>query len=84
MVDNSNPTNQFHPYVPVKDTPHSEMPRTGLNGILDKISGMSGNPNLRGGVDKARSYAQKNPGAVLGGLAAVVIGLGMLRGRGKR
>lgn len=83
MVDNLNPTSQFHPYVPVKDTPHSEVQRTGLGGILDKI-GMRSSSDVRGGVDKLRGYAQKNPGAVLGGLAAVVIGLGMLRGRGKR
>ncbi len=84
MVDNLNPTSQFHPYVPVKDTPQSEVQRTGLGGILDKISSMSRGTDVRGGVDKVRSYAQKNPGAVLGGLAAAVIGLGMLRGRGKR
>ena len=85
MVDNSNPTNQFHPYVPVKDTPHSELPpRTGLGGILDKISGMSTTADVRGSVDKARGFAQKNPGAVLGGMAALAIGLGMLRGRGRK
>ena len=32
-------------------------------------------------VDKFRGMAQKNPGAVLGGLAALAIGAGLLRRR---
>ena len=91
MVDNLNPSNQFHPYQPVTDTPNSERPTSGLSGILKRVgitpesinsmgSSMK-NTNMRESVDKFRGYAQKNPGAVLGGLAAAVIGLGMLRGR---
>ena len=91
MVDNLNPSNQFHPYLPVTDTPNSEKPAGGLSSILkrvginpDTINSMGSsmkNTNMSGSVEKVRGYAQKNPGAVLGGLAAVVIGLGMLRGR---
>ena len=32
-------------------------------------------------LDKARALAQKNPGMLLGGLAALVIGLGLIRRR---
>lgn len=87
MVDNVNPTNQFHPYQPTDAKPHSEVSSGGLGGILKKVGmGSTGtsNINMRGSVDKFRGYAQKNPGAVLGGLAALVIGMGMMRGRGMR
>jgi hypothetical protein len=91
MVDNTNPTNQFHPYQPATATPHTEVSRSGLGGILDRI-GVSGgnlggslrNVDVRGGVDRMRGYAQRNPSKVLGGLAALAIGLGMMRGRGMR
>jgi len=64
MVDNLNPTNQFHPYQPMKDVPIAEREPTGLQSI-----------------GKLRAYAQANPGKVLGGLAAVMIGLGLMRRR---
>lgn len=35
-------------------------------------------------IAHAREYAQKNPGAVLGGLSALVIAAGMLRNNTKR
>ena len=88
MVDNTNPSNQFHPYQPQTATPHSERPSSGLSGILKRagidtgsLGNVTNNVNMRQSVDKFRGYAQKNPGAVLGGLAALVIGAGMLRGR---
>jgi hypothetical protein len=58
MVDNLNPTSQFHPYQPMDDVPQSE--RVVKN-------------------RKFRSYVQANPGKILGGVAAVVIGLVLLR-----
>ena len=64
MVDNLNPTNQFHPYQPMKDVPIAEREPSGLQSI-----------------GKLRAYAQANPGKVLGGLAAVMIGLGLMRRR---
>ena len=81
MVDNLNPTNQFHPYKPVNDIPHTERmnsaPSGGLGGILrgglGSLSGVGG--NLRG-------LAKNNSGLVLGGLAALVIGAGLMRRRG--
>ena len=87
MVDNINPNSQFHPYQPMNATPHSEATSGGLSGMLRKIGindrtlGSMKNVDMRQSVDKVRSYAQKNPSAVLGGLAALAIGLGMMRGR---
>jgi hypothetical protein len=70
MVDNLNPTSQFHPYQPMDDVPQSER-------IATKLGSADVNESLR----KLRSYAQANPGKILAGLAAVVIGLGLLRKR---
>ena len=93
MVDNLKPTSQFHPYQPQDAVPAvDKLPETGLGGMLSKlgldsskISGMTGNlknMDVRGQIDKARGMAQKNPNLVLGGLAALVIGAGLLRKRG--
>jgi hypothetical protein len=62
MVDNTNPTNQFHPYQPPEDL-IPPPPRKGFSDLLGK----------------ARLAARQNPGALLGGLAAVAIGIGLLR-----
>jgi len=38
MVDNLNPTNQFHPYQPPEATPMSERPQSGLmNKVRDYV-----------------------------------------------
>lgn len=71
MVDNVNPTNQFHPYQPVNDTPNAERVR---EGGLSSI-------NWRDPVNRAREYARSKPHLALGALAAMVIGAGLLRGR---
>ena len=91
MVDNVNPTNQFHPYQRETSVPVGERPQGGLNGILNKvgidptsvrsIGDQMKNVNVNQSLDKARAYAKANPAKVLGGLAAVAIGLGMMRGR---
>lgn len=90
MVDNVNPTNQFHPYEKPTAVPHSELPETGLSGLLKK-AGVSESSiatvkdSMRGlNLESARTYAKANPGKVLGGLAALVIGMGMMRGRGRK
>jgi hypothetical protein len=70
MVDNLNPTSQFHPYQPMDDVPQSER-------IVKKL----GSADVNDFLGKLRSYVQANPGKILGGLAAVVIGLGLLRKR---
>jgi hypothetical protein len=104
MVDNTNPTTQFHPYQAPDATPQTgATPTSGLgsmlekvglnkdalNGITDSMKNMNlgsitdtaKNVDVRGSVSKARDYARANPGAVLGGLAALVIGAGLLRKR---
>lgn len=91
MIDNMSPTSQFHPYQRETSVPVAERPPGGLDGVLQKIgidpssvrsirdqmNSLNGNPT----IDKLRSYAKANPAKVLGGLAAVAIGLGLLRGR---
>ena len=98
MVDNVNPTSQFHPYQPqdaIPQTGSSSSPlQGGLGSILSKlgidqskIGAMGGNlknVDVRGQLDKARGMAQKNPSLVLGGLAALVIGAGLMRKRSMR
>ena len=92
MVDNVNPTSQFHPYQPQDATPQADRtPQSGLGGILSKLGidqskiGALGNNmknmDVRGQIDRARGMAQKNPSLVLGGLAALAIGAGLLRKR---
>ena len=76
MVDNVNPNSQFHPYQPMNDTPASERQQGGLGGILGRLGGMS-NVNM----SSIREYARAKPGVVLGGLAALAIGAGLLRRR---
>ena len=61
MIDDLNPTNQFHPYR----RPEELIPPTPA-------------PSA---AEKARAFARNNPGLVAGGLAAIVIGVGMMRRR---
>ena len=75
MVDNTNPNSQFHPYQPVKDTPAAE--RTNSSGF--DLGGMR--DTLNGSLGKVRDYAKAKPGVVLGGLAALAIGAGLMRKR---
>jgi len=88
MVDNVNPTSQFHPYQPQDATPVADRQKTGgLGGILsglgiDRSKLVSSMKNLD--LSKARTYARNNGGLVLGGLAALAIGAGLMRGRGHR
>ncbi|HEY4642971.1 MAG TPA: hypothetical protein VN797_01110 [Gemmatimonadaceae bacterium] len=66
MVDNTNPTNQFHPYQPPEER---KQPLAG-NGFGDVLNTT---------WSKARESARSNPGVLLGGLAAAAIGAGLLR-----
>jgi len=84
MVDNINPTNQFHPYSAPDSTPHTERPVGGLGSMLNRFgigSSTLSNLNMGDSVNKARDMARKNPGMVLGGLAALAIGAGLMRKR---
>lgn len=92
MVDKVNPTSQFHPYQPMDAIPQGEKTTSGLGGILSRLgidhskigalgSRVSG-VDVRSQWNKARGAARNNPGMVLGGLAALVIGAGLMRKRG--
>lgn len=94
MVDNMNPTSQFHPYQPQDAIPQTDIvPESGLGGMLSKLGidqskigalgGNMKNLDVRGQLNNVRTMAQKNPNLVLGGLAALAIGVGLLRKRGK-
>jgi len=74
MVDNMNPTSQFHPYRPEESIPQTGKP-SGLGGILSKL-GID-----QSKIDAMTSKARNNPGIVLGGLAALAIGAGLMRKR---
>ncbi len=78
MVDNMNPTSQFHPYVPETSQPASERQQ---GGWLNNLRNMSTSSQWNQQLGKFREYAQSNPAKVLGGLAALVIGAGLLRRR---
>ncbi|HEX7677285.1 MAG TPA: hypothetical protein VF713_04130 [Thermoanaerobaculia bacterium] len=73
-----NPTTQFHPYQRETSVPVADRPETGFNGFLNKV-GID--PTSLKSLDKVRAYAKANPAKVLGGLAAIAIGVGLLRGR---
>lgn len=88
MVDNVNPTSQFHPYQPQDAVPVADRQKTGgLGGILSGLGIDSSKIGALGGsmknmdLSKARNMARNNGGLVLGGLAALAIGAGLLRGR---
>jgi hypothetical protein len=90
MVDNTNPTSQFHPYQPQTATPQvdklEQASTTGLGGLINKLGLGNGNGSfdVNGAVGRARNVARANPSMVLGGLAALAIGAGLLRGRRTR
>ena len=85
MIDNTNPTSQFHPYQPQDAIPVSERPKpSGLGGVLSRLgidSTKMGSSLNNVNLSKARTMARNNGGLVLGGLAALAIGAGLLRGR---
>jgi hypothetical protein len=91
MIDNMNPTSQFHPYQRETSVPVAERPLSGLDSVLDKVGidptsvrsvrDQMKNLKVNESFGKVRAYAKANPGKVLGGLAAVVISLGVMRAR---
>ena len=70
MVDNVNPTSQFHPYQPVDVMPNAMKAKGGLGGM-----------NFQEPMNKIRDFARTNPGKALGALAALAIGAGLMRRR---
>jgi hypothetical protein len=91
MIDNMNPTSQFHPYQRETSVPVAERPLSGLDSVLDKVGidptslrsvrDQMRNLKVNDSFGKVRAYAKANPGKMLGGLAALAIGIGMLRVR---
>jgi hypothetical protein len=92
MIDNVNPTSQFHPYQPERSMPQTgNVARGGLGGILgklgldrskiDALGSNVRNMDVRGQIGKARTAARNHPSMVLGGLAALAIGVGLMRRR---
>lgn len=81
MVDEMNPTSQFHPYQPATATPQTEKAPTGLNSILNRVGLGNAGSTMGSTMNSVRDYARANPAKVLGGLAAAVIGAGLMRKR---
>jgi hypothetical protein len=91
MIDNVNPNTQFHPYQPPTAEPHSETRSTAVDRMLRKagldqnrIDSLNRSLNDLGverKIEDARNWARNHSGMVLGGLAALVIGAGMMRKR---
>lgn len=94
MVDTVNPTSQFHPYQPQTSTPQTGsssggnlQSSGGLGSILGRLGVDSSKIGALGGslknidLSKARTAARNNGGMVLGGLAALAIGAGLMRRR---
>jgi hypothetical protein len=86
MIDNVNPNSQFHPYQPQDATPQTESRQaSGLGGILGRVgidqSKIDAITNRMSNVDvnKVRGFARDNGHLVLGGLAALAIGAGLIR-----
>jgi hypothetical protein len=65
MIDKINPNSQFHPYQPMDAKPHAE----------DEVSGF----DIM--IDRARSFAQRNPSMVIGSIAALAIGASLMHRR---
>lgn len=87
MVDNTNPTSQFHPYQPPEMDSQKTTSPTGLSGMLGKLgidTSKLGSLGSSDTVNNARTFAKNNGAMVLGGLAAAAIGAGLLRKRGMR
>ena len=61
------------------DVVHEQASGTDMNKQLDQAHSY-----VTDAIAHAREYGQKNPGAVLGGLSALVIAAGMLRNNIKR
>jgi hypothetical protein len=64
----------------IRNNDIGESNRSMTGGLGDTLR----NVDVRQSVDRFRGYAQSNPGKVLGGLAALVIGAGLMRRRSMR
>ena len=74
MIDNMNPTSQFHPYHRETSVPVAERPLSGLDSVLDKVGidptsfrsvrDQMKNLKLNQSFGKVRAYAKANPGKI--------------------
>lgn len=79
MTDTTSPTSQFHPYQKPDAVPVAERQPSQFERGLRKL-GVEPD-RIRSATGRGMAWARKHPGAVVGGLAAAVIGAGLLRSR---
>ena len=82
MNDTVSPTSQFHPYQRPEAIPVTDRTPSGVESTLSKVG--IDPLRLRGALERGRGYARRHPGRILGGMAAAVIGAGLLRSRMRR
>jgi hypothetical protein len=81
MVDTANPTDQFHPYQKPDVVPHKDRELSGVRRLMERARTRVGYDGTS--VRRARTWARHHPGQLLGGLAALVIGAGLMSRRNK-
>jgi hypothetical protein len=79
MTDTVSPTTQFHPYTPPDAVPVAEREHGALRRSLTRV-GIDPD-RLMGRANRATAWARRHPGAIMGGLAAAVVGTALLRSR---
>lgn len=87
MLDLQNPTSQFHSYQPPDAIPHGPGIRGGWRFLkkvgfedseIESLRLRMESLDVEGSWNRARDYARQNPGKVLGGVAVLLLGAGLL------
>lgn len=91
MLDNVNPTSNFHPYQPADAVPRTDQPETGLPAIAERVgidpakfrnfSERMRSRNAQDWLQSLRSFAMSRPGIFLGSIAVAAIAAGLIRKR---
>jgi hypothetical protein len=91
MVKTAKPNSQFQPYQPERSTPQTGSTTGGIRGVLrrlglgedrlDSLRAKMDDVDVRGKVDSARGYARNHGGLILGSMAALAIGAGLMSRR---
>lgn len=79
MTDTLSPTTQFHPYTPPDAVPVAERENGSFRRGLTRV-GIDPD-RLMSRANRATAWARRHPGAIVGGLAAAVVGTALLRSR---
>jgi hypothetical protein len=79
MTDTVSPTTQFHPYTPPDAVPVAERAHGSFRRSLTRV-GIDPD-RLMGRANRATAWARRHPGAIVGGMAAAVVGTALLRSR---